>query len=226
MKLTVTRRFILFLAAGMPLLLSCNLLAPGATPIPTLDFPLPTPVRTISFAPTPRTETPVVPATFAPAQSTDTPVPPTEAPNPISTLPPEPTNTRVLPPAPPATLQPTVPPPPGSLTPDDKNNPASFIYWYFKRVTTERDYKNLWGYLTARFSQSASPGGYRDYVSFWNSVSSLDVNRVSYKGQVKTLKWYSISLTFHFKSGKDVAGVYDYYLAFNKDVDHWQFDLP
>jgi len=112
------------------------------------------------------------------------------------------------------------------LSPNHPSNPEGFVRWYFKRVTTERDYEKIWEYLTDRFKQKGNPGGLHDYISWWDSVSSVEVLQISYAGQVNSLQHYLVSLTFYLKNDKVSSGVYDYYLVFNESLGHWQFDRP
>jgi hypothetical protein len=115
-------------------------------------------------------------------------------------------------------------PPSGTQT--DVQDPVGFARWYFTRVWNERDYQNLWdNYLTASFKANVGSGLFDDYVWWWNTVGSVDINSVDVLANNGIDAWVRVNLTFHMKDGRVVQNqVYDYDFLYDPSRGTWMFD--
>lgn len=172
-------------------------------------------------------------STVAPVivQPTDTAVPPTmTAPTQVPTQIPTQTITATPPSA--ATTaahaEPTrssrLPVPPAGKGIQD---PAAFIRWYFAAVSQNRNYQDLWNnYLTSSFKTVVSPGGYSEYVTWWDSVQSVDVNSVNVIQNDGTHAVVRVNVTFTMKDGRLIPNQeYDYDLLYDAARQTWMFDI-
>jgi hypothetical protein len=164
-------------------------------------------------------------------QPTDTTIPPTVvAPTQVPTQ--VPTQTTA---APPPSVVPTAPhaeptrssripvPPAGNGIQD----PAAFIRWYFAAVTENRNYQDLWNnYLTPSFKTVVSPGGFSEYVTWWDSVQRVDVNSVNVIQNDGTHAVVRVNVTFTMKDGRLISNQeYDYDLLYDAARQVWMFDV-
>lgn len=194
-----------------PLLSQTGLLTPRTTFTPTIVVLAPQ-----STSP-PNTATTV---------NTSTSIPPTPAPTQLSTQ--APTQTGVPPALATATLshplQPTRPtaPPPGNGLQD----PAELVRWYFNAVWTGRDYQTLWqNYLTPKFQTTVSPGGFPEYVQWWDSVDHVVMNSENVIQNNGTNAWVRVNVTFYLKDGRVLENrIYDYSLLYDPLRKTWMFD--
>lgn len=104
--------------------------------------------------------------------------------------------------------------------------PAEFVEWYFTRVWQERDYQNLWdNYLTPSFKTNVGSGLFEDYVGWWNSVQSVDINTVDVLQNNGMDAWVRVDLTFHMMDGRVVRNqLYDYDFLYDPSRRTWMFD--
>lgn len=191
-----------------PLVPQTGLLTPRTTFTPTIVALASQPTAVPSISPS-NTGTPVNPSTGMPA----TPVPtrmPTQAPA-------TPTLSHALQPTRPSTQQ-----QPGTGLQD----PAQFVRWYFGDIWTARDYQQLWeNYLTPKFQTTVSPGGFSEYVQWWESVDHVVVNSVTVLQNDGTRAWVRVNLSFYLKDGRVLENRdYDYGLLYDATRHTWMFD--
>ena len=161
----------------------------------------------------------------ATSTSTPTPLPtqiPTWLPTQTSTsLPPVPATAATAPHAQPTRRSSSTLEPGAGL-----QDPAEFARWYFGRVWNDRNYQDLWdNFLTQSFKSNVSPGGYDDYVTWWDSVQRVDVNSVDVLQNDGTHAWIHVNVNFHLKDGRILENrEYDYYLLYETNRKTWMFD--
>ena len=106
-------------------------------------------------------------------------------------------------------------------------DPAAFITWYFGAVWQNRNYQVLWNnYLTPSFKTVVSPGGYSEYIAWWGSVQSVDVNSVNVIQNDGTHAVVRVNITFNMKDGRVISNQeYDYDLLYDAARQTWMFDV-
>jgi hypothetical protein len=105
-------------------------------------------------------------------------------------------------------------------------DPEQFVRWYFGAIWTGRDYQALWqNYLTPKFQTTVSPGGFSDYVQWWDSVDHVVVNSVNVLQNDGTHAWVRVNLNFYLKDGRVLKNRdYDYGLVYDLIRKTWMFD--
>lgn len=129
----------------------------------------------------------------------------------------------------PPTLPPPSPVPTFTAVPTQQpalNDPAQFARWYFNELWTTRDYPTIWNtYLTPSFQSNASPGGYNEFVSWWSSVSKIDVLSVQVLQNDGHYASIRVQITFYLGNGSVLSNrTYDYNLTYNSQSGTWMFD--
>ncbi len=106
-------------------------------------------------------------------------------------------------------------------------DPEQFVRWYFGAVWQIRDYENLWNnYLTPSFKTVVSPGGYAEYVTWWNSVQRVDINSINVIQNDGTHAVIQVNVTFAMKDGRIIGNQeYDYDLLYDANKQTWMFDI-
>ena len=132
---------------------------------------------------------------------------------------------------PPTQIPPTQPPATSAPTPrpTDKpalSDPSDFAYWYFNSLWTDRDYQTIWNtYLTPSFQSHASPGGYKEFTDWWDSVNKIDINSIDVIENDGQSAWIRVNVTFYLKDGRTLNNrTYDYDLTYNNNKNTWMFD--
>ncbi len=178
--------------------------------------------------------------TFTPApvivNPTSTQIPPT-SPTPTTVAPTQvpaqiPTQTIAAPPPAAATVAPHTEPTRASRVPVPQTgngiqDPAAFVNWYFAAVSQNRNYQDLWNnYLTPTFKTVVSPGGYSEYVTWWDSVQRVDVNSINVIQNDGTHATVRVNVTFNMKDGRVISNQeYDYDLLYDATRQTWMFDV-
>jgi hypothetical protein len=149
-------------------------------------------------------------------------VPQPAIPSPTFYIPPSVTPSPTLYVPPPA--MPTATEMPNSST-DQLSDPDQFIRWYFDAVWQERDYENLWTFLTPSFKKHATPSGFKEYTDWWESVEQVDLLSVDVLKNNGKRASIQATLTFYLRNGKILSkGQYSYDLVYDADRQTWMFD--
>jgi hypothetical protein len=194
------------------------LLTPGTTFTPT------------TVLVSPQTAAPsVLPSKTPTVVSTSTAIPPSAVPTQMPTKAP-PTQTIAAPalatPTLSHALQPTRPSNATQQPGTGLQDPAEFVRWYFATIWTARNYQQLWDtYLTPKFQTTVSPGGFSDYVQWWESVDHATVNSVTVLQNDGARAFVRVNLSFYLKDGRVLENrEYDYSLVYDLARRTWMFD--
>jgi hypothetical protein len=162
---------------------------------------------------------------------TKTSVPPT-LPAPTQVPSQIPTQTIAAPPPSAATTAPHAEPTRASRIPVPQSangiqDPAAFVSWYFGAIWQNRNYQDLWNnYLTPSFKTVVSPGGYSEYVAWWDSVQRVDLNSIDTIQNDGTHAVVRVNVTFTMKDGRLIRNQeYDYDLLYDTARKTWMFDV-
>jgi hypothetical protein len=106
-------------------------------------------------------------------------------------------------------------------------DPEGFVRWYFGVIWQVRNYQDLWNiYLTPTFKTVVSPGGYTEYVAWWDSVQRVDVNSVNVIQNDGSHAVIRVNVTFTMKDGRIISNQeYDYDLLYDATRKTWMFDV-
>jgi hypothetical protein len=115
---------------------------------------------------------------------------------------------------------------PNAPNPSSSTDPEQFVRTYFYSLTHDRNYQNSWSLLTDGFKNKNSPGGYNDYVTFWDKIDSVDVNSINFFEQTSTDAKCAVNLTFNAKQGGNQTVNIKYHLIYNSDRQTWLFESP
>ncbi len=103
--------------------------------------------------------------------------------------------------------------------------PDDFIHWYFNAVWQDRDYEYLWSLSTPSFQANASPGGYKEFTTWWGSVNRIDILSVTVINQSSTTASVTIEVTFYLNDGRILSHKkYSYNLIYSSEKQSWMFD--
>jgi hypothetical protein len=105
------------------------------------------------------------------------------------------------------------------------SDPEQFVRSYFYSLTHDRDYKHSWSLLTDGFKEKNVPGGYSDYVKFWDKIDSVDLNSIDFYEHTSTSAKCRVSITFHANDTQETDDV-RYHLIFDSSHNTWMFESP
>lgn len=106
--------------------------------------------------------------------------------------------------------------------------PQQFIYYYYNNINA-RNYTLTWSLLTDSFvanNNGPSTGGYAGYVSFWDSVTRVDVNYVTVTSQGSGYANVTAGLTYNWTDGHVTSASLPFRLIYNSTLGNWQFNSP
>lgn len=102
--------------------------------------------------------------------------------------------------------------------------PEQFLESYFYDVVNSRNYEYLWSVQTREFQEVNSKSDYQDYVSFWNSISGLDMSTVDCYLSSSTSADCHVIFTL-YKNGASYPTDLNYYLTYDEARQSWMFDV-
>ena len=104
-------------------------------------------------------------------------------------------------------------------------DPGQFIHEYFNAVWQIRNYNYLWSLSTPGFQENASPGGYQEFTSWWESVASVDILNVAVANNDGHHASVNVHVTFHLKDKETLSNRgYQYDLTYDPYRQTWMFD--
>jgi WD40 repeat protein len=106
------------------------------------------------------------------------------------------------------------------------SDPAEFIDWYFNALWQKRNYDVLWNtYLTSRFQNRSSPGGFKEFSDWWKTIKQIDVHSIDVLQNDGNNAWVKIQVTFYYFDGRILKNrSYEYDLTFDTEKKIWMFD--
>jgi uncharacterized membrane protein YvbJ len=105
-------------------------------------------------------------------------------------------------------------------------SPDKFIRWYFDAVWQDRNYEYLWTLSTPSFQSIVNPGGYQEYVKWWESVKQVDLNSVAIVPKGTDYVIATVNVNFYLKNGRVLSNKeYTYQLTYSSEIDSWLFDI-
>jgi hypothetical protein len=110
-------------------------------------------------------------------------------------------------------------------TPAGLQTPGQFIYDYFANINAG-NYAFTWSLLTDRFKTNVNHNSYSDYVTFWTSVSRLDISGVSIESQTATNAVVMVGMVFNYNGGLVTTSNQRFYLFYDSGRGTWLFDSP
>ncbi|MFH2101938.1 MAG: hypothetical protein ABIJ39_01090 [Chloroflexota bacterium] len=78
--------------------------------------------------------------------------------------------------------------------------PSQFIYYYYGLVNS-RCYELAWSFLSSGFRARNNPGGYEEFVTYYNALERVVVNGVTTTSITSTNATVTVNATFIYKSG-------------------------
>lgn len=102
--------------------------------------------------------------------------------------------------------------------------PEQFLQSYFYDVVNNRNYEYLWSVQTSEFQEVNSKSDYQDYVSFWNSISKLDMSTVDCYLVSSTSADCHVMFTL-YKNDASYPADLNYHLTYSEDKQSWMFDV-
>jgi hypothetical protein len=110
-----------------------------------------------------------------------------------------------------------------SPTKKSQLEPEDFIRDYFYSVTHKRNYEHLWTLMTDDFKQRNTPGGYSEYIEFWNTVEQVDINNMEFQRTSDTSVKCQFRMILHI-GGKQYFTNAKYNLIYDASRQTWLFD--
>jgi hypothetical protein len=105
------------------------------------------------------------------------------------------------------------------------SNPGDFGRWYFTAVWQNRNYEYLWTLWTSRAQAKASPGGYKEFTTWWGSMDRVDISSVNVLNNDGKYASIQVIVTFHIHDGRVLQDrKYSYDLIFDANRNTWMFD--
>ncbi len=138
--------------------------------------------------------------------------------SPVPTTIPKPTSTKAI-------NQPAPTSRPKATATLSMQDPETFVRAYFRSVTVARDYEHTWNLLTNGFKEKNDPGGFSEYVDFWNKIDSVDLNSIDFYEHTSTSAKCAVNITFHANSTSQTVDV-KYHLVYNANRKTWLFESP
>jgi hypothetical protein len=215
------KRLLPVLILFLLLLSACSPSTP-AVPTQSMDVILAAVAQTLTAYPS---QTPVVILATAPASTPTSLAPTASPPAPTATLMPTVVPTSVL-------LYPTavIYPPPVIHPPTVPTwSPAyldQFIQFYFQRINA-RDYPTTWSLLTAAFKaavNSETSGGYGGYSAFWNTVLRVDVLNVTITSWSGNDASVLVNMIYNYYDGRVISSNQAFHLFYDSWRGVWMFD--
>ena len=106
----------------------------------------------------------------------------------------------------------------------DSENPDGFLNWWFHVIWSERNYEELWDYISPEFSGRLNTN-YSTFVDNWKKIGNIEepitVTFIRADGQIKVynVKYTTLSLIGSFPDHRND----NFYLYFNPTKGHWEF---
>jgi len=118
-----------------------------------------------------------------------------------------------------------------SLTPTlpstpDMQTPQEFLNNYYAVLTDKKDYWEAWGLLTPKFQKAINPKGINDYISFWETIRHVDLNKIDVTWITAQSVNCQVEMTLRGVSGFTDSSAHSYFLVYNTTQRSWMFDIP
>lgn len=107
-------------------------------------------------------------------------------------------------------------------TPSGYADPEIFIQDYFVLLNQQR-YEEAWSKLSNEFQANRGPGGFDEYVAFWETVEEIEVIRMEITSQNEAEALLYVEVNYHYKEGYTTTGHTNYKLVKDALSESWLF---
>ena len=100
--------------------------------------------------------------------------------------------------------------------------PSQFIYYYYGLVNSH-SYELAWSFLSSGFKARNNPGGYEEFVTYYNALERVVVNSVTTTSITSTNATVTVSASFIYKSGVTGSASIPFNLYYDSARRVWIF---
>lgn len=112
--------------------------------------------------------------------------------------------------------------PQSTETPSNYADPKIFIQEYFVLLNQGR-YEEAWSQLSNEFQANSGPGGYEEYVAFWETVDEIEIIKMEITSQTEAEAFVYVEVIYHYQEGYTTTGHTNYKLIKDALNESWLF---